>query len=73
MPNIESEVILALISALKINACRDWILFSGGNISSDRTTIALKSKINFPGRDTGTHKQTVAIHKGNALLAYHYF
>lgn len=73
MPNIGSEVILVLISALKINACSDWILFNGGNISSNHTTITLKSKINFPSRDTGTNKQTVAVHKGNVLLLYCYF
>lgn len=73
MPNIGSEFILALIPALKINAGSDWILFSGGNISSNHTTITLKSKINFSNRDTSTNKQTVAVHKGNVLRVHRYF
>lgn len=73
MPDIGSEFILVLIPALKINAGSDWVLFSGGNISSNHTTIILKSKIDFSNRDTGTNKQTLAVHKGNVLLVYHYF
>lgn len=33
MPNIGSEFVLVLISALKINAGSDWILFSAVNVS----------------------------------------
>lgn len=33
MPNIGSEFVLVLTSALKINAGSDWILFSAVNVS----------------------------------------
>jgi len=71
LPNIGREFILVLIPALKINAGSDWTLFGGGNLSSSHTAITLKSKINFSNRDTGTNKQTVAVHDVDALLVYH--
>lgn len=44
MPNRGSEFILVPIPALKINTGSDWILFSGGNISSNPTRITLKRR-----------------------------
>lgn len=61
MPNLRAELTLVLIPALKINAGSDWILFRGGNISSNHATITLKSEISS-NRGTGTNKQMEVVY-----------
>lgn len=61
MPNLGAELTLVLIPALKINAGSDWILFRGGNISSNHATITLKSKISS-NRGPGTNKQMEVVY-----------